>query len=76
MANRRCARCGSISFRADRSLGGRLVCSHCGFPADQRARSSGSGGQLKGINQRGGGLWFWLLLAVIALVAVLLFQSA
>jgi hypothetical protein len=52
------------------------VCSHCGFPADQRARSSGAGGQLKGINQRGGGLWFWLLLAVIALVVVLVLQSA
>ena len=27
-----CARCGSWSVRADRSLGGRMVCGRCGTP--------------------------------------------
>ena len=77
MFDRRCARCGSTSFRADRSLGGRLVCSHCAVPADQQARRSSGGGRLLRSSRSGsGGYRFWILLAVIALVLVLLFQSA
>jgi ribosomal protein L37E len=77
MFTRRCVRCGSTSFRADRSLGGRLVCSHCGIPADQQGRRSSSGGRLSGATtQRAGGLWFWILLALIAFVLVVMFQSA
>ena len=77
MFDRRCARCGSTSFRADRSLGGRLVCSHCGVPADQQARrSSGKGRPIRSSGIRLGGFWFWILLALIALALVLLFQSA
>ena len=77
MFDRRCARCGSTSFRADRSLGGRLVCSHCGVPADQQIRrSSGGGRPIRSSGIRSGGFWFWILLALIALGLVLLFQSA
>lgn len=66
----RCSRCGSTSFRADRSLGGRLVCTHCGTPADRRSRGSG-----QTIVPRRKGLGFWLLVAAIALVLVLVIQS-
>ena len=77
MFNRCCVRCGSTSFRADRSLGGRLVCSHCGIPADQQRRGSGSRGPLRRVSRPGSaGLRFWILLAFIALLLVLLFQSA
>ena len=77
MFNRRCVRCGSTTFRADRSLGGRLVCSHCGIPADQQRGGSGSRGPVtRSSRQASGGLRFWLLLALVALVLVLLFQSA
>ena len=77
MLTRRCVRCGSTSFRADRSLGGRLVCSYCGIPADQPGRRSNSGGRRSGVATQGaGGLWFWILLALIAFVVVMLFQSA
>ena len=76
MFDRRCARCGSISFRADRSLGGRLVCSHCGVPADQKARgSSGSPRSVRTQQQISKGWWFWILLAMIAFVVILLLQS-
>ena len=27
-----CPRCGSLTYRADRSLAGRLICSQCGAP--------------------------------------------
>ncbi len=77
MFNRRCVRCGSTTFRADRSLGGRLVCSRCGIPADQLRAGSASQGGLRRPSQRGGGGFrFWLLLALVVLVLVVLFQSA
>ena len=77
MFDRRCARCGSTSFRADRSLGGRLVCSHCGVPADQEVRrSSGRGRPMRSSGTSSSGIWFWILLALLALGLVLLFQSA
>lgn len=76
MSTRRCTQCGSSSFRADRSLGGRLVCNRCGTPADQR-RASGRAGSPVSAGPRGqSGLLFWILLGVLALVLVLLFQSA
>ena len=77
MFDRRCARCGSTTFRADRSLGGRMVCSHCGVPADQQARrSSTKGGLTRSSRNSSGGFRFWILLALIVFVLVLLFQSA
>ncbi len=77
MFDRRCARCGSTTFRADRSLGGRMVCSHCGVPADQQARrSSTKGGLPRSSRNSSGGFRFWILLALIVFVLVLLFQSA
>ena len=77
MFDRRCARCGSSSFRADRSLGGRLVCSHCGVPADQQARRSSAGKRSFRSSRSGsGGFRFWILIVLIAVVLVLLFQSA
>ena len=67
----RCSRCGSTSFRADRSLGGRLVCSHCGTPVDQR------GGRVRRAEVTPGkkGLAFWLVVAAIALLLVIVIQS-
>ena len=64
-------RCGSTSFRADRSLGGRLVCSHCGTPVDQR------GGRVRRAEMTPGkkGLAFWLVVAAIALLLVIVIQS-
>ena len=77
MFDRRCVRCGSTTFRADRSLGGRMVCSQCGVPADQQARrSSTKGGLIRSPRNSPGGFRFWILLALIVLVFVLLFQSA
>ena len=67
----RCSRCGSTSFRADRSLGGRLVCSHCGTPADQRV----GGLRRPAVTTRRKGLAFWLVVAVIAFLLVILIQS-
>ena len=67
----RCSRCGSTSFRADRSLGGRLVCSHCGTPAGQRVRSEGRAS----VGPRRKGVRFWVILALMALVLVLVVQS-
>ena len=33
MKGNSCKRCGARSFRADRALAGRLICSRCGMPA-------------------------------------------
>ena len=35
MSIRSCPRCGSTSIRADRSLGGRLICMNCGASVGQ-----------------------------------------
>lgn len=69
--SRRCARCGASSFRADRSLAGRLVCSRCGAPASTRGigwKPSSSG--------RSSGRWFWWLLLLIAVVLLVLWLQA
>ena len=66
-----CSRCGSTSFRADRSLGGRLVCSHCGTPAEQRVRSV----RRSSLAPRRKGIKVWVILALMALVLVLVVQS-
>ncbi len=76
MFDRRCARCGSTSFRADRSLGGRLVCSRCGVPADQQARRSNGGRAIRSTRMNPGGFWIWVLVALIVVVLVVLFQSS
>lgn len=76
MSTRRCVQCGSSSFRADRSLGGRLVCNRCGTPADQR-RASGRAGSPVQVSSRGlSGPLFWILLGLMALLVVLFFQAA
>ncbi|RZO13067.1 MAG: transcriptional regulator, partial [Synechococcus sp. MED-G135] len=59
--------CGSRSWRADRSLGGRLVCARCGAPQGSvvvRSRPRGS-------QQRIQISWWWWLLLGLALVVIL-----
>ena len=34
-----CPHCGSLKLRADRSLGGRIICSCCGRPVNQGRRT-------------------------------------
>ena len=62
-----CPRCGSWSVRADRSLGGRMVCGRCGTP-------------FQGVKQGGKGLlplrpgrrsWRWWLLGLLVAAAAL-----
>lgn len=70
--SRRCERCGASSFRADRSLAGRLVCSRCGAPASARpmGRNPASAG-------RSSGRWLcWLLLLIAVVLLVLWLQAS
>ena len=69
--SRRCARCGASTFRADRSLAGRLVCSRCGAPVSARpmGRNPPSAG-------RSSGRWLWWLLLLIAVVLLVLWLQA
>jgi hypothetical protein len=53
------------------------VCSRCGVPADQQARRSrGRGRAIRSTRMNQGGFWIWVLVALIAVVLVVLFQSA
>ncbi|MAH56990.1 MAG: transcriptional regulator [Synechococcus sp. ARS1019] len=70
LSSHSCRQCGSRSFRADRSLAGRLVCTRCGAPQGQ---GGGSTAFRRGSKQRGGRwpFWVWLLLAMFVVVVVL-----
>ena len=62
-----CPRCGSWSVRADRSLGGRMVCGRCGTPLQGVSR--GGKGLLPPLPRRG--RWRWWLLALVLVAAAL-----
>ncbi|MEC8213650.1 MAG: TFIIB-type zinc finger domain-containing protein [Cyanobacteriota bacterium] len=65
-----CQNCGSRSFRADRSLGGRLICQTCGTPAGSRpARSARARPSRTDRHRRR--LWLVLLAIVLVMVVVL-----
>ncbi|MAN18544.1 MAG: transcriptional regulator [Synechococcus sp. EAC657] len=76
MSTRRCVQCGSSSFRADRSLGGRLVCNRCGTPADQRRASGRAGSPIRASPRGQSSPLFWIVLGLVVLVLVLIFQAA
>ena len=40
MIKNKCLVCGSLSFRADRALSGRLICTSCGTPLGVRRNGS------------------------------------
>ncbi|MGC6483479.1 MAG: transcriptional regulator [Synechococcus sp.] len=65
-----CSQCGSRSWRADRSLAGRLVCTRCGTP--QGAGSGTSRSLQRGRGTRGRLPWWWWV--VLVLVVALLIQ--
>lgn len=68
----RCSRCGSNSFRADRSLAGRLVCTKCGTPAGQGNINRTYQRNTRSINRR----WKWWLIGLGVLILVVILQSA
>ncbi|RPF79536.1 TFIIB-type zinc finger domain-containing protein [Synechococcus sp. CC9616] len=62
-----CRNCGSRSFRADRSLGGRLICQSCGTPAGSRPVRAPS----VRTGRRRPKLWLTLLVITIVVLVVL-----
>jgi hypothetical protein len=62
-----CPRCGSWSVRADRSLGGRMVCGRCGTPLQGVKRGGNAKGLLPALPRRG--RWRWWLLALVLIAA-------
>ena len=72
MSIRSCPRCGSTSIRADRSLGGRLVCTNCGASVGQ--------GQTTQSNQTSNGRanrqWIWWAIGLGTLIIVIIIQSS
>ena len=73
MSIRCCPRCGSTSLRADRSLGGRIVCTQCGTSIGQ--------GQTYKTNQQSSLLrtnrqWIWWLIGLGTLLLVIVIQSS
>ena len=72
MSIRSCPRCGSTSIRADRSLGGRLVCMNCGASIGQ--------GQTTRTNQnsmrQGNRQWIWWAIGLGTLLIVIAIQSS
>lgn len=64
-----CPRCGSWSVRADRSLGGRMVCGRCGTPLQGVKRGGAGKGVLPSLPSRG--RWRWWLLGLVVIAAAL-----
>jgi hypothetical protein len=63
-----CPRCGSWSVRADRSLGGRMVCGRCGTPLGGVSR--GRARRSLPLLPRRGRWRLWLLVLVIGAAAL------
>ena len=64
-----CPRCGSWSVRADRSLGGRMVCGRCGTPLQGVKRGDKGKGWLPVLPARR--RWRFWLLALVVIAAAL-----
>ncbi|MAR07526.1 MAG: transcriptional regulator [Cyanobium sp. NAT70] len=72
MPANRCQNCGSSAFRADRSLGGRLVCQRCGTPLGASPRLSS-----RRIHSRHkpSGAWIWISLLIGVIVIIILLSK-
>ncbi|AHF64349.1 hypothetical protein Syncc8109_2005 [Synechococcus sp. WH 8109] len=64
-----CQNCGSRRFRADRSMGGRLVCQHCGLAAGSRAARSTPHSSRRSNAKR------WLVILLIAVIVLVVVTS-
>ncbi|MEB3157824.1 MAG: TFIIB-type zinc finger domain-containing protein [Synechococcus sp.] len=60
-----CSQCGSRSWRADRSLAGRLVCRRCGAPEAAAGRRSPRVRPGPGAMRFRVRWWWWLLLGLV-----------
>ena len=72
MSNRRCPLCGSTSLRADRSLGGRIVCTNCGASVGQGQTTSSNQQALRSINRQ----WIWWAIGLGTLLIIIIAQSS
>lgn len=71
MSIRRCPRCGSTSLRADRSLGGRIVCTNCGAFVGQGQTTRSNQQALRTINRQ----WIWWAIGLGTLLIIIIAQS-
>ena len=69
MAVNVCQNCGSRRFRADRSMGGRLVCQSCGLAAGARAARSTPHSSRRSNAKR------WLVILLIAVIVLVVVTS-
>ena len=72
MSIRSCPRCGSTSIRADRSLGGRLVCMNCGASVGQGQSTRTNQNSLRQGNRQ----WIWWAIGFGTLLIVIVIQSS
>ena len=72
MSIRSCPRCGSTSIRADRSLGGRLVCMNCGASVGQGQSTRTNQNSLRQVNRQ----WIWWAIGLGTLLIVIVIQSS
>ena len=72
MPIRSCPRCGSTSIRADRSLGGRLVCMNCGASVGQGQSTRTNQNSLRQVNRQ----WIWWTIGLGTLLIVIVIQSS
>jgi len=72
MSIRSCPRCGSNSIRADRSLGGRLVCTNCGASLGQGQSTRTNQNSLRQVNRQ----WIWWAIGLGTLLIVIVIQSS
>ena len=71
MIKHQCLVCGSISFRADRALSGRLICTECGNPYGVR-----NAGSFKSINNYSSYINIKNLLFIFLLIIVFILVIA
>jgi uncharacterized Zn finger protein (UPF0148 family) len=72
MSNRSCPRCGSNSLRADRSLGGRIVCTNCGAPVGQGQTYRANQQSFRTNNRP----WIWWAIGLGTLLIIIMIQSS
>ena len=72
MSIRSCPRCGSTSIRADRSLGGRLVCMSCGASVGQGQTTRTNQNAIRQVNRQ----WIWWAIGLGTLLIVIAIQSS
>ena len=71
MSNRCCPRCGSTSLRADRSLGGRIVCTNCGASVGQGQTYRANQQSFRTANRQ----WIWWAVWLGTLLIIIIAQS-